>query len=163
MNMASSRRILVLGLGDPARGDEAAGARAVELLAATFDLPPNVQTLMATAPDLDVLDALEEVTTLLAVDSVYAEGGPGTVFRVPLDEYERDAETPESLHEEALLQTLGVLEVLGQRPEGVLLIVPVARPGVGEGLSPEVESQLPAVVAKIVTELRGCGVVLERA
>lgn len=161
LTLGPTERALVLGLGDADRGDEAVGVYVVRALASTYDLPDNVTTTTAAAPDLDLLDALEDVALLVAIDGVYADSRPGTVFRVTLDEYERPAEIPESLHEEALLEALGVMEMLGERPAGVLLVVQLGEVNQGAILSPELVQAVPSLMEAVNAELGRVGLRVE--
>lgn len=153
-------RVLVVGLGDPLAGDEGAGARAVEELRRRFALPAYVETVNAAGVDQTLLEEAEEASFLLVADCVVADEPPGTIIRVPLEEFERPAEPPESLHERELLEGLGVLEMLGNRPPAVLLAMQVGRRGSANELSPSVAEAMPSLVGRLVEELVRIGVPL---
>ncbi len=158
-----SAKVLIVGIGNTRQRDEGVGVQAVRELRRLYELPPNVDTAEVESPDFDLLDALEEATAVVAVDCVFAQAAPGTTFRVPLEEYARPADVPESLHEASLLEALGVLEMLGQRPWGVLIAVQAGESRPGGELSDAVAAKLPEVVAAVVDELTELGVAVRRS
>lgn len=153
-------RILLVGFGDPDDGDVGVGARALAQLAQRFQVPDYVQLLMARGVDEPLLNAAEEAAYVLVADAVVATEPPGSIIRVPLDEFERPGEPPESLHEREVLEGLGVLEMLGGRPPAVLLAMQVSSRTDTVGLSPAVVAALPALVERLVEELVRIGVPL---
>jgi len=158
-----AHKVLVVGLGNVRLQDEGVGVRAVQALGRAYRLPPNVVVVEGEEPGFDLLDAMEEAEHVVAVDCAFAGEAPGTMFRVPLDEYERPGEVPESLHEGRLLEALGVLEMLGRRPPAVLIAVQVDQTAPGTDLSPAVAARLPAVVEAIARELARLGIHLAPA
>lgn len=158
--IADLATVLVVGLGDPSDGDAGAGARAVEELRRRFDLPEYVKVLLADGVDQRLLEEAEEASFLLFVDCVVADEPPGSIWRVPLDEFERPGEPPESRHEREILEGLGVLEMLGSRPPAVLVAVQVGQRGAAGALSPMVAEALPALVERLAEDLVAIGVPL---
>ena len=75
----------MLGLGNILLMDEGLGVRAVERLAAAYDLPENVEILDGGTLGLDLLPRLDGVDALLLVDAVKAGGPPGTLVRLEGD------------------------------------------------------------------------------
>ncbi|MHB1004176.1 MAG: hydrogenase maturation protease [Chloroflexota bacterium] len=153
-------KILVLGLGERRRRDLGVGLRAVEALRQRYDLPSFVLTLAADGAVQGLYDVLDEVLYLVAVDAVFADASPGSIFRAPLEEYERPSDVPEAVHETDLLAALGVAELMGGRPRGAIFAVQVADTGDGDRLSPRVGESLPRVVEAVADELRGLGLEL---
>jgi hydrogenase maturation protease len=155
---AGSARILLIGFGDADDGDIGVGARALAQLVQRFELPDYVQPLFANGVDAALLDVAEDASYVLVTDAVVATEPPGSIIRVPLDEFERPGEPPESLHEREVLEGLGVLEMLGGRPPAILLAMQVANRTAAAELSPEVTVALPALVERLVEELVRLGV-----
>lgn len=147
---------LVIGIGDVRRRDAGIGPRVVEGLVRLYDLPDEVEVVAVKEPGPDLLDALEGADRVLVVD-VALGGEPGAVFQVPLDDYEREEEPPPSLHESALLEALGVLEMTGKRPRAVLLAVRAAETGDGEDLSPLLNERVPTYVAQVARIMEDMG------
>jgi hydrogenase maturation protease len=153
-------RVLVIGFGDHNRGDAAIGTRVVSELCLSYQLPDEVEVVAVVGPGLDLLDVLEGASRVVAVDAVLGDGEPGVVYRLSLDEYERDAEIPEALHEGQLLEALGVMEVLGRRPTSVLLGVQVADVLPGRELTAQLRAKLGEVVGALATELASLGLAI---
>ncbi|MHB1133003.1 MAG: hydrogenase maturation protease [Chloroflexota bacterium] len=152
--------VLVVGLGDPVAGDLGLGASAVLELERRFALPEYVRAVITPSVDAALLEQLEEASFLLVADCVLAEETPGAIFRVPLDEFERPGELPESCNEQALLTSLSLLEMMGGRPPAVLLAMQVGEREPRADLSPSVATALPALVERLVEELVKVGVPL---
>ena len=153
-------RVLVLGLGNPLRGDDGIGPRVVAELHRR-GLPEGVTALDAGTGGLDLLNVWQGWPRVIVVDAaaVRRTGGetvPGQVVRFTPDEV-RFLVTPDglSLHDAGLAEALALSEALGQDlPELVILSVQPARIGWGEGLSPPVEAALPALLDAVMKEIR---------
>jgi hydrogenase maturation protease len=72
-------RTLVLGLGNPARGDDAAGRAVAQALAGT--LPPGVELEVCDGEAAGVLDRLAGADAAVIVDACVAGARPGHIHR----------------------------------------------------------------------------------
>ena len=134
------RRVLILGIGNPGRGDDGLGAAAVERLE-SLRLPgvtcdANYQ--------LNIEDALtcSRHDVVVFVDAARA-------LRVPYiwTKVRAEAAVPAMTHALGPGAVLGVCaELYGRRPEAHLLAIRGHRWGIGEGLSPRAEKNLSQVV-----------------
>lgn len=157
-------QVAILGLGSVLMGDDAAGPYVLKLLEAGYELPAGVTLLDAGTPGPGLVDLLRGYRHLVVVDTVKAEGPPGTVRL-----YRRDAltEAPPNLrlcpHDPDLRQALFEADLAGDGPQGVLLvgIVP-ASVELRTGLSPAVQEALPRVEAEVTGELRRLGLAVRR-
>ena len=147
--------VLVLGLGNPLRGDDGVGCRLIEELARR-ELPPGVQVLDGGTAGLRLLDLLEGWERVIVVDAAEMGRRPGEFLRfTPADV--RLASMPDrcSLHHAGLSEVLALADALGEPlPDIVIFGVQPAQVGWGEGLSAAVEAALPAL-AKAVLEVIG--------
>ncbi|MDA8219914.1 MAG: hydrogenase maturation protease [Dehalococcoidales bacterium] len=150
-------RVLIVGIGNAALQDEGVGVIAVEAFRRAHYLPYNVDLISGELEEIDLPDVMEEASHVIVVDCVVAEMTPGQIFREILDEFRRPGDTPESMHEAQVLSALGVLEMLGTRPQAILIGVQVAEVGPGGGLSAAVEASLPRVIEMIEDELANLG------
>ena len=144
---------LILGLGNPLRGDDGVGCRLVEELARR-ELPPGVQVLDGGAAGLGLLNLVEGWERVVVVDAAEMGRGPGEIVRFTLADV-RLASTPDcfSLHHAGLSEALALADALGRPlPEMVIFGVQPVRVGWGEGLSPAVEAALPALIAAVLEE-----------
>ncbi len=150
---------LVVGVGHPGRGDDAAGlavARAVrkaspfaEVFESGFDAGPLLEGFSG-----------REVVVLL--DATEPAGSPGRIRRfdamrapLPADTF-RSRET----HAIGVVEAVERARLLGLLPGKKLVVVAIegARFGYGEGLSPQVEKAIPEAARVALAELPAAGV-----
>lgn len=153
---AAVASVLVLGVGNPLRGDDGVGGRVVTELrdrraAGTADLPADVELVEAGAPGPELLPWLAGAAGAVIVDATVAGGTPGTVM------VWRDGEAagPRARAGEASVDDLlATARLVRSLPRAVSLV------GVEAGslepslaLSPDVEAALPAAVAATLAEI----------
>lgn len=146
--------ILVLGLGNPLRGDDGAGCRVVEELARR-ELPPGIELLDGGAIGLGLLDLLEGWERVILVDAADMGQRPGEFVRFTPDDV-RLAFTPDSFsfHHAGLSEVLALADALGRPlPEMVIFGIQPQKIGWGEGLSLAVETALPALIDAVIEEV----------
>ncbi len=153
---------LVVGLGDPRRGDDGVGL-AVARVVAALGLPT---TAVAEVEDPTVLlDLWRDCDLAVVVDAVHAGGRPGSVVR--LDTGSAGRPVPVSAwaatgrggtHALGLAAAVGLGRALGRLPRHVVLLgVEGACYERDHGLSPDLAAAVEDVVAVVL------GVVDERA
>jgi len=140
---------LIASLGNPLMGDDAAGPRVLELLAAR-DLPPHVILKDLHAPGIDLLFHLDGVHSLILIDACATNDPPGTLHVLDQDHLAQlPLEPRSSPHQPGLLETLRLARILGHAPPHVHLIaIAASRFDFGAPLSPEVEAALIPAVSK---------------
>ena len=130
--------VLVLGLGNPLRGDDGIGPRVVKELTHR-GLPEGVMALDGGAGGLDLLPVLEGGTRFTPAQARLTEAA---------DRF--------SLHHAGLSEVLALANALGQAlPEMVIFGVQPAEVGWKEGLSPAVEAMLPVLTDAVLKEIAG--------
>jgi hydrogenase maturation protease len=146
--------VLVLGLGNPLRGDDGIGPRVIEVLNRR-GLPEGVTALDAGTGGLDLLQVLEGWERAIIIDAADVGREPGQFARFTSDEARFvGSEDATSLHNAGLAEVLALAEAIGQPlPELVIFGVQPAKIGWGEGLSPAVEATLPVLVDAVVDEV----------
>lgn len=152
--------VAILGLGNVLMGDDGAGPYAVATLAAQYDLPQGVEALDIGTPGLDLVPHLAGVDVLVLVDTVLSDAPAGTI-RV----YDREALLSQKIpprlspHDPAVGQCLAMLEIEGAAPREIVLVGIVPKvSALGPGLCSEVQSAIPAAVARIIAELDARGI-----
>lgn len=146
----------MVGLGQPAAGDDAIGLQIVRALAS--GAPPGIALCELT--DATGLLELLDGSPLLVVDAVVGAGAPGTLVSASADQLAR---TPAvSTHGIGLLEVIELAQVLGG--EGcvaglsVLGVAIEAPRGLGVGLSAPVAAAIGPAVAAVrawIEEARG--------
>jgi hydrogenase maturation protease len=137
-------RILIIGYGNPIRGDDALGWRATERLRALVT-GPNVEilTLHQLAPEL--MEPLSEVDLAIFIDAAVGPE-PGAILERSLEP--RASGSASFTHRatpEALLWAARAL--YGRAPEGRMITVTGADFAYSMDLSPTVEARLEDVVS----------------
>jgi hydrogenase maturation protease len=143
---------LVIGVGNPDRGDDGAG-RAV------------ARRLLARAPrGLDVRECSGEATQLMGawagfddvvvVDACRGAGPPGSVHRIAPDEVERIATLRHaSTHSLGVAAAIGLARALGRLPSRLVVYAIEARPGHdGDELSPEVQQAADGMTERLLRD-----------
>jgi hydrogenase maturation protease len=161
--MPAPSHLFVLGVGNILLSDEGLGVRAVERLAAAYDLPANVEVLDGGTLGLDLLPRLEGVEALLLVDAVKAGGQPGALTRLEGDAIQMALAVKMSVHQVGLQELLAVSAFQGTRPSQIVLWgMEPATIEWGLELSPRVAARLDALVEAVAQELRAWGAELVR-
>jgi len=148
--------VLVLGLGNPLRGDDGVGCRVVEELTRR-ELPPGVQVLDGGAAGLGLLDLMEGWERVVVVDAADVGREAGEFVRfTPADFRLLSAPDRFSLHHAGLSEVLALADALGRALPGMVIFgVQPAEVGWREGLSPAVETVLTALADSVLEEIGG--------
>jgi hydrogenase maturation protease len=151
-------RELILGLGNPLRGDDGVGCRLIEELAGR-ELPPGVQVLDGGAAGLELLDLMEGWEGVIIVDAAEMGCRPGEFLRfTPAGVRLASIADYFSLHHAGLDEVLALANALSRTlPEIVIFGVQPTEVGWGAGLSPAVEAALPALADAVLEETRDKG------
>jgi len=160
---------LVIGLGNPLRGDDGVGVRAIELLAA-LTLPPDVEVTDGGTQGLGIVNLMEGRRRVIVVDAADVGKPPGHFSRFALHEthllddsglcaddsgLNTRGKTNLSIHAAGLREALLLAHALKMLPENVIIFG--VQPNSLEwetGLSPAVEEGLPDLVAAMLAEVR---------
>jgi hydrogenase maturation protease len=147
---------LILGLGNPLRGDDGIGPRVIEEVTRR-GLPEGVSSLDGGTGGLDLLNVLEGWKRVVVVDAADVGREPGQFVRFAPDQARFVKPTDSfSLHHAGLGEVLALANVLGRTlPEMTIFGVQPARVGWGQGLSPAVEAALPALTDAVLEESTG--------
>jgi hydrogenase maturation protease len=129
---------LIIGYGNPLRGDDGFGYRAAERIPggiAVHQLTPELMDLISRADRVVFLDAT-------------AEGVPGEIHRRPL----APAASGRPFAHHATPETLlaGALALYGRAPEAILVTVTGGNFAVSDSLSSEVEAALDRVLEEVL-------------
>ncbi|MBC7228749.1 MAG: hydrogenase maturation protease, partial [Thermoflexales bacterium] len=147
----SGPRTLILGLGNPLRGDDGVGPRVVaELL--RRGLPAGMEAVDGGTGGLDLLHLMEGWDRVVIVDAAELGRRPGEFLRfTPEDVHLVGSLVSLSSHSAGLADALALARALGRPlPEIVIYGVQPERMDWEEGLSPAVEAALPRLVEEIL-------------
>lgn len=143
---------LVLGLGNPLRGDDGVGPRVVEELLRR-ELPANVEVVDGGSGGLTLLQTLEGWERAIVVDTAQMERNPGQFTRFTPQQAKLNPRTF-SPHYASLAEVLTLATALDRTlPDIVIFGVQPDKIGWGEGLSQAVQKALPVLIDAILEEL----------
>lgn len=154
MGEGGRKRCLVLGLGNPLRGDDGIGPRVVAELRRR-GLPKGVEAVDGGTGGLDLLHLLEGWERAVIVDAALLGRNPGEFVRfTPEETHLVGSLASFSSHSAGLADALALARALGQKlPDIIIYGVQPERMDWEEGLSPAVEAALPRLVEEILAEV----------
>ena len=145
---------LILGLGNPLRGDDGVGVRLAQMLTGRR-LPAGVEVVDGGTQGLGLVALLEGRRRAIVIDAAEMGRRPGEFVRFAPDEARLPGAEGAgfSVHEAGLREALLLAHALGILPDEVVVYgVQPARIEWDAGLSPQVEAALPALVEAVVDE-----------
>ncbi len=149
----SSPATLVIGLGNPLRGDDGLGVRVVQMLAAQA-LPSNVEVIDGGTQGLGIVNLMEGWPRVIVVDAADVGRPPGQFVRFTLDEaHLLGNDRHLSVHDAGLRDALLLAQALNMLPPEVIIFgMQPARLEWDITLSQEVETMLPKLSAAVLAE-----------
>lgn len=154
-----TRRIKVLGIGNPLVKDEGVGVRVAEELVRGYDFPPEVEVVDAGTMGMTMLPVLRQADHVIVVDAVDGTGHPpGTVVTMSPEDI-APAQILHSAHDMRLAHVLEAAALTGDVPTTDVVGVQIAAMVVGDlELSPEVEAAVPLAIDAVLSLLDTLGV-----
>lgn len=143
---------LIIGLGNPLRGDDGVGVRVVQALAQQT-LPDGVEVVDGGTQGLGIIHLMEGRRRVILVDAADLGMTPGQFAHFTLDEAHLLGDDQHlSIHEAGVRDALLLARALDSLPDTVILLgVQPANVEWDSALSPEVEAALPALTEAIVS------------
>jgi len=149
--------ILVLGVGQSMRSDDAAGLEIVRLWEETHpEVAKRVIVEYAEHTGLELLDLLSKANFAIIVDAIQSSETPGTLIRLELDDLEKFTSDTKSSHGWGLAETLqmGMSLHLSMADVQIILIGVVAHDFLpGKEFSPQILSRFPDAVKMLENEV----------
>ena len=115
------KRILVLGVGNILFTDEGIGVRAAEELTRLYDFSDNVTVMDGGTLGTRLMDPIMNCDLLIVMDAVLGDGPAGSVYRLTGDDLRKSLAFKDSMHQTDLVDTLIMCEIVGNRPEAVIV------------------------------------------
>jgi hydrogenase maturation protease len=154
----SDRQILVLGVGNILLKDEGIGVRVIEKLQADYHCSANVELMDGGTLGLSLLTPIASADYLIVVDAVQNGQPPGTMYRLSVDVLEKRITFKNSLHQLDLVETLAYAEMVGTRPEAVIIgIEPEDISPWGLELTTTIQGRFSEMCARVVAEIQAAG------
>lgn len=150
---ASSRRALVIGIGNPDRGDDAVGRIVAQRLRG--EAPPGTQVIEHDGETGALIDGLAGFNTVYLIDAMMSGRPPGTVdrFDVTATPLPR-ADCGTSTHGLDLSAAIELARALDKLPQNcVVYTIEAQNFDIGAPLSPAVAAAAGRLVADILAEI----------
>ena len=162
MELETTGRKIVMGLGNTLNKDEGLGVHALEILEKKLAaLAPDVEFIDGGALGLNLLPWVEEASHLLVLDSVVSRFSlPGQVMELKKDEIPLFSNIKMSDHQITFQEVLGLAKFRNKFPEHLHLVG--AQPvdmNIGYGMSPEIEAVIPQILERAERVLREWGLI----
>jgi hydrogenase maturation protease len=154
----TTKKILLLGVGNILYADEGVGVRAVERLLDSYEFSDNVTLLDGGNLGMRLMGPLLEADFCIVLDAVLAGDVPGTIYRLTGDDLRKSLAFKDSMHQTDLVDTLISCDLIGKRPETVVIgMEPDDMSNVSIELTPTVAGRLAAMCDIALSELRAAG------
>ena len=141
---------LILGIGNLLLGDEGVGVHAAQVLL-TETLPGDTEVLDIGTAILDAMEAMETADRIVIVDAMKADGQPGSIYRIPLENCKK-TEQIGSMHGFDINRVMA-LSGRTDQPEVIVIGIEPAVIDWSTELSPEVTAIFPTVLDTIRQEV----------
>lgn len=152
------KRILVLGVGNILFTDEGIGVRCIENMQQTYTFSENVTLMDGGTLGTQLMGPIMEADFLIVCDAVLCGDTPGSVYRLIGDDLRKSLAFRDSMHQTDLVDTLGMCELVGNRPEAIVIgMEPFDYSTMGLELSPTSQSSLPAMIQSALKEIVNAG------
>ncbi|KOV53566.1 hydrogenase maturation protease [Streptomyces sp. AS58] len=147
-------RIVVIGVGNPLRGDDGVGPETVEALRGR--VPDDIVLTVSDGEPARMLDLWRGADTVFVVEALRTRPArPGELHTLTAaDAADRTAATA-STHALGLGECLALAEALGQLPQRLVVhAMEVADVALGAPLSEAVRSALPELIDRVAASVR---------
>ncbi len=152
------KNILVLGVGNILLADEGVGVRVVEKLENENSFSDNVLLIDGGTLGIRLMEYIMNCDYLIVVDAVQNGQPPGTLYRLVGDDLRKSMAFKDSMHQADLIETLTHCELIGNRPQSVIIgIEPRQFEPWSSELTPEVSSRLDELAKMVLDEITVAG------
>lgn len=143
-------RVLVIGVGNAARGDDAVGRRVIQRLQG--EVGEGVRMQEQSGEGTALMEAWQDADAVILVDAVQSGGAPGTISRFDVHEQALPAKFFRySTHAFSVAEAVELARVLHRLPPRLIVYgIEGQTFAAGVGLSPAVAE----AVAQVVTQVR---------
>ena len=146
------RRIKIIAIGNPLRGDDGVGPAVLDRLRAV-ELPDNVTLIDSGSDPMDAVPHLFDTDKVVIIDAASMNRAPGHIeLLCPDNLRETSDHAPCSTHVYGLAEGLALARAVGFKPEIRIIGIQPQNTDAAEGLSPEVASRIPDIINLVLEE-----------
>jgi hydrogenase maturation protease len=154
-----AKPIRVLGVGNILMADDGLGPFVVRMLEADYEFPDQVELVDAGTPGLDFMPFLDGAGAVIVIDTVHADGPPGTIRRYDVAQF-LASPPPARInpHQPGLREALMAAALSDSTPDELIIIgvVPESIEAVVR-LGATLRAAVPRVVSAVLAELERLG------
>jgi hydrogenase maturation protease len=154
----SPKRILVLGVGNILFTDEGIGVAAADEINRLYDLSDNVTVMDGGTLGSRLMDPMMNCDLLIVIDAVLGDGEAGSIYRLTGEDLRKSLAFKDSMHQTDLVDTLIMCEIVGTRPEAVILgMEPLDYHTLHVGISEVAKKRQEALMGFVLEEIVKAG------
>jgi len=154
----ADKRILVLGVGNILFTDEGIGVRCIERMQQDFTFSDNVTLMDGGTMGTKLMGPILESDYLIVCDAVLCGDAPGSVYRLMGEDLRKSLAFRDSMHQTDLVDTLGMCELVGNRPEAIVIgMEPADYHTMALELSETADRSMPVMIESVVREILSAG------
>lgn len=154
----TEKRILVLGVGNILFTDEGIGVRCIEQMQEKYKFSDNVTLMDGGTLGTRLMGPILESNYLIVCDAVLCDDKPGSVYRLLGEDLRKSLAFRDSMHQTDLVDTLGMCEIVGNRPEAVVIgMEPFDYDSMALELSSTAVSSMPVMIDSVIREIESAG------
>lgn len=157
----SKKRILLLGVGNILYSDEGLGVHAVTQMQEQYNFSENVTVMDGGTMGKMLMSALMAHDFVIVVDAVLGGEAPGSVYRLVDEGLRKSLGFHDSQHQVDLVDTLISCELIGARPEAVVIGM---EPGDWKTMTTAMTApcleKMPKLIGHVLEELTAAGAVV---
>lgn len=154
----ANTRILVLGVGNILFTDEGIGVRCIEEMEKNYTFSDNVTLMDGGTLGTKLMGPIMDSDFLIVCDAVLCGDTPGSIYRLIGDDLRKSLAFRDSMHQTDLVDTLGMCELVGNRPEAIVLgMEPFDYHSMALELSPTAQAAVPNMIKAIIREIEAAG------
>jgi hydrogenase maturation protease len=152
MSSPSEAEILLIGVGNPLRGDDAAGVRAAKLIRDRNH--PSIRVIEHDGEGASLMEAWAGGQTVIVADAAWSDSPPGTIYRFDATQQPLPGKLfQRSTHAFGLHEAVELSRALNRLPRRLIIYgIRVKSLEIGASLSDEVEKSVQEVVERILKE-----------
>lgn len=159
----TEKKILLLGVGNILYTDEGLGVYALKQMEAEYRFPETLTVLDGGTMGSLLMAHLMDHDVVVVMDAVLGGEAPGTVYRLTDGGLRKSLGFHDSQHNVDFVDTLIRCEILGKRPEAVIIgMEPADWKTMSSDLTPVCKEKMPKFIGHVVEELQRLGVAVEK-
>lgn len=156
-------KILILGVGNILYMDEGVGVYAVQHLEENYTFSDNVNLLDGGVMGKLLMAELIDHDLVIVADAVLGGEKPGTVYRLENEGLRKSLGFHDSQHDVDLVDTLISCELIGKRPDAVVIgMEPGNYTELGTGMTEPCRAAFDKFIGHVLEELAARGGTAER-